>query len=108
MKEPAKVYSVSCLNIHVVKTDPPGLVVHVEGEVSTPGWSDFALQHFVYVQPPPDGIYEADLVATPPGGMTPQVITPFAHDETWMGFPIEHLKGLTVHSGTNKVTAMLE
>lgn len=108
MRNRLKVYSISALSIQVVKTDPPGLSVHVEGDVSTPGWSEFALQHYVYVQPPPDGIYEADVVGAPPEGPTPDVITPFFHSETWIRFPQEHLKGLRVHSGTNSVTTMLE
>lgn len=101
-----RVYSVSCVEIAVVKTDPLGLSIHVEGDVSTPGWTGFALNHYVYVNPPADGIYEADMVAVPPPGGI-QVITPFTYDETLAPFPEAHLKGLKVYSGTNSVTAML-
>jgi len=102
-----RVYSVSGLNIQIVKTNPLGLAIQVEGEVSTPGWTGFALSHYVYVNPPADGIYEADMMGVPPSGNVIQVITPFCHDETWAPFPEEHLKGLKVYSATNSVTAML-
>ena len=105
--DPEKVYSVSKLDISIVKTNPPGLAINVEGEVRTSGWTGFALNHYVYVNPPADGIYEADMVAVPPGGIVLQVITPFAHDETWPAFPAEHLKGFRVYSATNSVTTML-
>ena len=62
------VHSITRLNIAVVKTNPLGLAIEVDGEVGTPGWSGFALSHYEYVVPPPDGIYEADMVGVPPGG----------------------------------------
>lgn len=102
----ARVYRITSVNITIVKTNPPGLDIHVEGEVPTTGWSGFALQYFVYVTPPADGIYEADMVGEPPSGIANPVITPFTHDETRTPFP-DDLKGLKVYSATNSVTAQL-
>lgn len=48
----------------------------VEAVAATPGWSDLALEPVVYVQAPPDGIYDATLYGTPPEGMVAQVLTP--------------------------------
>jgi hypothetical protein len=101
------VYTVTRLNITVVKTKPPGLAISVEGEVGTPGWTGFALDHRIYIAPPADGIYEADMVGVPPGGNVIQVVTPFCYDETWAPFPAD-LKGLKVYSATNAVTVALE
>jgi len=103
---PARVYSIDRLDISVVKTNALGLQVHVGGEVTSTGWSNFALQYFVYVTPPSDGIYEADVVGDPPSGISLPVLTPFTHEETRSPFP-DDLKGLKVHSATNCVTAML-
>lgn len=103
----SNVYSVTRVNIEIAESEPPMLSIHVEGEASTSGWSGFRLEHYVYIQPPPDGIYEADLVGVPPGGIVLQVITPFGFDTTWPNFPREHFKGLRVHAATNSVTTML-
>ncbi|MDQ4088066.1 MAG: hypothetical protein M3177_08695 [Pseudomonadota bacterium] len=102
----ARVYSIESLNISVVKTNPPGLQVHVEGQVTSSGWTSFALNHFVYITPPADGIYEADMVGEPPSDVSLPVLTPFEHAETRMPFP-DDLKGLKVYSATNSVTATI-
>ena len=102
----ARVYEIIGLDISVVKTNPPGLAVHVEGEVPTTGWSGFALQYFVYVTPPADGIYEADMVGEPSNDSSLPVLTPFTYDTTRTPFP-DDLKGLKVYSATNSITAML-
>lgn len=101
------VLSITSLDITVVKTNPLGLAIEVEGEVGTPGWSGFALEHRIYIAPPADGIYEADMVGVPPSGNVNQVVTPFCYDETWAPFPAD-LKGLKVYSATNDRTVALE
>ena len=103
---PARVYSIDSVDLLVTKTNPPGLQVHVQGQVASSGWSRFSLQYFVYVVPPADGIYEADLVGEPPEDISLPVLTPFSHDGTRLPFP-EDLKGLKVYSATNSVSAML-
>jgi len=103
----APVHAITRLNIAVVKTNPLGLATTVEGEVGTPGWSGFALDHRIYIVPPPDGIYEADMVGVPPGGGVADVVTPFFYDETWAPFPAD-LKGLKVYSATNDLIVALE
>lgn len=102
----ARVYSIDRVDIAIVKTNPLGLQVHVEGQVASSGWSGFALQYFVYIVPPADGIYEADMVGEPPDDISRPVLTPFSHRETRMPFP-DDLKGLKVYSATNSVTALL-
>lgn len=102
----ALVFAVRRLGIAIVKTDPPGLAIAVEGEVGTPGWTGFALEHRIYIAPPPDGIYEADMVGAPPAGPAIGVVTPFRHDETWAPFPAD-FQGLKVHSASNSATTAL-
>ena len=79
---PARVYRVDKVDLSIVKTNPPGLEVHVAGQVANSGWSGFALKYFVYISPPADGIYEADMVGEPPDGPSIPVLTPFSHGET--------------------------
>jgi hypothetical protein len=99
--------AVSGLDLSIVKTDPLGLAIAVEGEVGTPEWSGFALAHRIYIAPPADGIYEADMVGVPPSGNVIQVVTSLGYDETWAPFPAD-LNGLKVYSATNAITVALE
>jgi len=101
------VYSVSTLSIAVLESQPPKLSIRVSGQVSTPGWTGLKLVHRVYVVPPADGIYEADAVGTPPGGIVPEVLTSFSFNEIWGHVPAD-LKGFKVYSATNSVTTAAE
>lgn len=59
------------------------LVMTVEAVTTTPGWSDLALEPVVYIQAPPDGIYDWTLYGTPPSGMVAQVLSPVTLTVTW-------------------------
>jgi hypothetical protein len=102
-----KVYEVDSARLTVLRTHPPSLSITVEGKTSTPGYTDFHLEHWVYITPPEDGIYDADMVATPPSGIVIQVITPFEHHEVWENYPSEHLKGMRIHAETNTIVTLL-
>lgn len=78
-----KVYEITHVRLTVLRTNPPSLSIAVEGNLSTPGYTDFALSHWVYIDPPADGIYDANMVAAPPTGIVQQVITPFSYQEIW-------------------------
>jgi hypothetical protein len=101
------VHSLSRLSIRVVEGDPLGLAVRVEGEVMSLGWSGFRLDRRIYLRPPLDGIYEADLVGCRPGGGAPDVRTPFVFETLWQGFPADRLLGLRVRTATNDLVARL-
>jgi hypothetical protein len=94
------------VNLVINESEPPQLQIHVEGDVSTPGWSDFDLAHRIPIVPPADGIYEADVYGRRPGGAEPDVVTAFEFDDVWTPFPAD-LKGLRVYSATNSVTTAL-
>ena len=72
-----KVREVISANLTIMRTHPPSLSISVEGNTATPGYTGFHLSHYVYITPPADGIYDADMVATPPTGIVIQKITPF-------------------------------
>lgn len=102
----ALVSSIAGLAIAIIETEPAGLVIEIEGRVATPGWRRFALAHEIYIAPPADGIYEADMVGLPPAGDLVQLAMPFRHEEIWAPFPAD-LRGLKVRSATNVMVAML-
>ncbi len=102
-----KVYQIDGVSLTVLRTHPASLSISVEGQTSTPGFTNFHLEHYVYINPPEDGIYNADMVATPPRGVVIQVISPFEHQEVWENYPAEHLKGVRIHGATNDVVIML-
>jgi hypothetical protein len=101
------VYSVTSLSLTFLESQPPKLAIHVGGKTGTPNWTGFALMHRVYITPPADGVYEADVVGVPPGGMTIEVVSPFSFSEIWGHIPAD-LKGFRVYSATDSVTTMLE
>lgn len=101
----SRVYSVTSLTLLIEESMPPGLRIHVEGETVNPHWSNIELSYFVYINPPADGIYEADVIGTP-SDIGPDVLSPFRIDASRRLFP-DDLKGLKVYSATNSVTAML-
>jgi Protein of unknown function (DUF5818) len=88
------------------KREPPQLAITAQGTVPTPGWKAPALIPYVYIQPPPDGIYDFDFVAEPPGGLTPQVLTPIAVRHTVPSVPVT-LMGVRIHASTNSQEALL-
>lgn len=102
-----KVYEIDNVSITVLESNPPQLSISIEGQTSKPGFTNFHLEHYVYITPPEDGIYDADMVATPPSGPVIQVISPFEHQEVWENYPEEHLNGMRIHGTTNDVVVML-
>lgn len=95
-----KVLEVNEGGANILKSEPPILSITALGTVSTDGWKNPRLVPYVYVQFPPDGIWDFDFVAEEPDGPVPQVLTPIVGHYDWKGFPAE-LKGVRIHSSTN-------
>lgn len=75
---------------------PPTLRVTATGEVPTLGWTEPKLVRRVYVQPPPDGIWEYEFHAVPPSGQVPQVVSPIQATDRWENFDQASVKGVRV------------
>jgi hypothetical protein len=88
------------------KSEPPQLAITAQGTVPTPGWRAPELIPYVYIQPPPDGMYDFDFVAEPPEGITPQVLTPIAVRHTVQSAPVD-LIGVRIHASMNSQEAIL-
>lgn len=102
-----KVLEVTEVALAILESFPPKLRITANGTVPTPGWTNPRLEPFIFIQPPPDGIYEFDFVADPPEGIVPQVLTPIDASYIWENFP-EGVKGVRVHAAQNSKTALLD
>ena len=101
-----KVYQVSEVQLHILKSRPPQLDISADGTVRTSGWKNAELSPYVYVTPPEDGIQEFDFVAEPPDGVVSQVITPISANTIMEEIP-DWLKGVRVYAETNQVEETL-
>src|ERR1041385_8030445 len=97
-KEP--IYQVDDVTITYIKKSPPEYRIDAAGLTSTSGWSKPELMPVVYVQPPPDGIYEYQFVADPPSGISTQVLTPISADKVLDKMP-KGFCGVRLHAATN-------
>ena len=86
----------------LMKSNPPILVIDAFGTVATSGWTDGRLEPRFYIDFPADGIQDFDFCATPPSGMTLQVITPITARIEWDN-PPDNLKGVRIHAQTNSM-----
>jgi hypothetical protein len=102
-----KIREVTEVHLAVLESFPPKLRITAAGTVPTGGWSNPALQPYIHIQPPPDGIYDFDFVADPPTGPAPQVISPIQATYTWEALP-EGVKGVRVHASQNAKTVLLD
>ena len=100
------VLSVTDVKLAADKTYPPKLIIRAQGTVSTYGWENGKLVPFVYIQPPPDGIYDFNFVATPPIHLVPEVVTCIEAKHILDTIP-KNLKGVRIHSRTNSQVAYL-
>ncbi len=82
------------------------VIITAVGKVPTTGWTHPHLQSYVYIQPPPDGIWDFVFLAKPPSGPAGQIVLPIATSYVWKpgGF---HLRGVRVHSASNSMTARI-
>lgn len=101
-----KVYSVEDAKLAVLNTNPRSLYIRVLGSVPTSGWTDPSLSEYIYVQPPPDGIWDFDFTAQPPEGIVLQAFMRIIVEHTWHG-DVDALKGVRIHASTNQKVELL-
>ena len=63
---PAIIYAITNVQLATVSDVPDQLDIHVEGVVTSGGWTQPMLVAQQYVSAPPDGIYDFTFYATPP------------------------------------------
>lgn len=101
-----KIYEVTKVSLAVLESQPPKLAITAAGNCSTSGWKNFAIEPRVYIVPPADGIWDADLVADKPVGTVLEVITPMQVEVVWPSIPAE-LLGVRINAASNSQVAML-
>jgi hypothetical protein len=100
------IYQIDAINLEILKKNPPILVITAQGQVNTGGWDlkSGELWPRVYIpeNPPADGIYEFDFVATPPDPemQVIQVLDSISAKYEWENFPTD-LKGVKVYAVSN-------
>lgn len=99
----AKVFEVVSVSLALTKSQPPGLIIHAVGSVSSSGWGNARLVPYVYIAPPADGIWDFDFIATAPNGIALTVISPISATETIYPKP-SWCTGVRVHAGSNAMT----
>ena len=88
------------------RSDPPKLLIEVDATVLTSGYTAPELVEYVYVQPPPDGVYEFDFYATPPNGPSADVISLISVKHIVEPMP-KALKGVKVYASSNSLVELL-
>lgn len=96
------------LDAAVVETGKgDSLLLKATGDAAGPGYTDAVFVPRIYPAPPPDGIYEVDVVATRPAGAMAPAATPIEVKGEWPNYPKEHLKAVRFMAKSNSVTAPL-
>lgn len=102
-----KIARIDSVSVTYIKKNPPQLKIEAKGQAASMGWTNPTLSPRVYIQPPPNGIYVYDFVATPPTGIVPQVLTPISAELVLTEIP-KGMKGVRVYSKSNSKEAKLE
>ncbi len=95
-----KILQVDRIELVLLKSNPPRLVIIADGTVPTMGWREPRLVEYVYIQPPPDGIYDFDFVAEAPEELVPQVLQPITTCHVRLG-NVDEIKGVRIHASSN-------
>ncbi len=99
-----RVMEVDDVRVMAIETTPGLIAVHATGKVPTTGWTNPALEPFIYIAPPSDGIWDFDFAATAPG-MAGQVVLPISANGV---FPKPGwLKGVRIDAKNNSREALL-
>ena len=84
-------------------TKPDALLIVALGVEKTGEWRSAELAPYAYVAPPADGFWEFDFAHTERSSTPTDVITPIFAIHVWRDFPVDTLKGITVHGKHNSL-----
>ena len=102
-----KVLEVLDVELFVLKNHPPKLRITASGNILGKGWTNPRLEPVVFIQPPPDGIYDFDFVADPPHQEpATDAITPIGVVHLWDPLP-PGAKGVRIHVKHDSKKALL-
>jgi hypothetical protein len=100
------VMRVASASVWVIRL-PHTVRVCAKGLVNSGGWTNPQLVPVVYIQAPPNGIYDFTFTAIPPAGPATQPINvPIKAKKDWHPYPAT-LAGVRIRGATNSVVAHL-
>jgi hypothetical protein len=102
----AEILSVDAASVAPGKTEG-SLILKASGKTANPGYYELAFLPRINAAPPPDGVYDVDVIGYMPQGAAAQVVTPVEVSGQWANYPKARLKGVRFNSKTNAVVAML-
>lgn len=103
-----KILEVLDVELFVLENHPPKLRISASGNILGKGWTNPRLEPFVFIQPPPDGIYDFDFVADPPHQEpATDAITPIGVVHLWDPLPPD-AKGVRIHVKHDSKKAFLD
>ena len=101
----AVILSVDTASVAPAKTG--GLTLKATGKTETAGYYNLSFSPRINAAPPPDGIYDVDIVGYAPQSPAAQAVTVVEAKGDWPNYPKSHLKGVRFNTKTNAVVAML-
>jgi hypothetical protein len=113
----SKIYAIDSVNLAIIKTNPPKLLIVVSGRTSSTGWAGGVLVPYIYIAPPADGVQDFDVIAEAPkpGSITLPVLTPIRIELVVDPVDLENywltgspLRGVRCHAVGNSKTATFE
>ncbi len=102
----AKLFAVDEAFVRAVEGKQSTYAIGAFGRAPTSGWKNAHLIPYIYIMPPSDGIWDFDLVATAPDGISLQVISPISADPLVIQVPA-WFKGVRVHASSNETVSMV-
>ncbi|KAB7613629.1 hypothetical protein F9L33_09630 [Amylibacter sp. SFDW26] len=100
-----RLFSISSIELALLKSNPPQLSITVAGLATTSGWSNPELKPMEKVLSA-DGILDLDFVAEPPSGIALQALTPIVASVIWED-DVERLIGVKVYSRSGDQVQLL-
>lgn len=101
------IYEVERVTITCIKRNPPKYRIDARGKTWSAGWSAPQLSAVMFIEDPPDGIYDFNFIAEPPSSASARVFTPISvHDV--LGKMPNGFRGVRVHATSNTEEAILE
>jgi hypothetical protein len=102
----AELLSVDAASVEKGKAEG-SLTLKATGKSETAGYYNLSFSPRINAAPPPDGIYDVDIVGYTPQDAAAQVATSVEATGQWANYPQAHLKGVRFNTKTNAVVAML-
>jgi hypothetical protein len=113
LSRPAPLYAgqEEILQVDAASVEPgksaDALVLKATGKTAVPGFYQLAFLPRINAAPPPDGVYDVDVIGYAPQTPAAAAVTPVEVQGDWANYPKARLKGVRFNAKNNSVVAML-